>query len=117
SGATGGTGGGGDCPEEGSGTIEIQVNGAPEGVAVNVHVDGPGGGFDATEAGSHADQAGGTYDVVVDDVSDEHPIVRTVYRGSPVDSVCVRDGETTVIEVDYAAVATSGKLWGHGGGE
>src|SRR5262245_42953162 len=41
SGATGGTGGGGDCPEEGSGTIEIQVNGVPEGMSVNVHVDGP----------------------------------------------------------------------------
>ena len=106
------------CPESGSGMLEIAITGLPAGVTPSVTVTGPAG-TEMPTGTSTLSLDGGTYTVTADIVvGPADPIVRTAWaptvEASGASGVCVRDGETVTVDVTYAAIPTSGKLWSHG---
>ncbi len=104
-------GAGGGCSEDGSGTVVVEITGLPEDVEADVLVAGPDElGF--TVGDTIMDVAAGTYTVTAARVFDADPIVRTVFDPS-VDATdfCLADGATQTIEVSYAAIPSSNKLW------
>ncbi len=101
----------GDCPTDGTGTIELRMTGLPGGVAGQVFLTGSSTGLSMTESGTQADQASGPYTIRVNDVAGTDSIVRPVYRGTSKEEVCVRTGQTTTVDVAYQTLATSNKLW------
>jgi ligand-binding sensor domain-containing protein len=109
-----GEGGGGKsgCPETGTGTVVVEVMGLPSGVAADVTLEGPEGTDLVNESVTLEDSAAGLYVVRADRVSDDDPIVRTVYDPTMASAAfCLVAGKTETVTVSYAAIPTSNKLW------
>jgi streptogramin lyase len=99
------------CAEGGSGTLAISVYGLPNSAEPIIAVDGPG--YSDSVTGSVSLQLeGGLYTVTPSLVAAAagDDVVRMVYAAAP-QSACVADDRTSEIDVDYAAVGTSDKLW------
>jgi hypothetical protein len=102
---------GGACATDGSGTVVIEVTGLPEGVAPDISIAGPDM-LNATEEGALEGVAAGDYTVTAARVFDEDPLVRTVYEPTvETKPFCLADGASQTIEVSYAAIPSSNKLW------
>lgn len=110
--SSGGAGGAaGECAEEGTGTLTIEVTGLPDGVEPELTVEGPDAPSSAA-AGSFEDIGAGEYTVTAARVTDDDPIVRTVYEPSVASaSGCVTDGGDVTVTIEYAAIPSSNKLW------
>jgi hypothetical protein len=109
--AAGDTAAGGDCATNGSGTLVVEVTGLPDGVAPDIDIAGPDE-LNATETGPFEGVAAGSYTITADRVFDDDPIVRTVYDAKVVTpSLCLSDGGSSTIQVQYTAIPTSNKLW------
>ncbi len=107
-----GPGGGATCPTTGSGSLVVNISGLPGGVNAAVEVTGPSGTQTLTATQTLMGQAAGNYDVVVKKVADSDPLIRTAYSGSASGSpACVRDGQTTTVNVSYSQIPSSHKLW------
>ena len=124
--STGGTGGsagssgtgaeGGDgpvgCTTEGTGTVEIDVSGLPDGVDASGALAGTGVLEPFTSDTTFEDLPTGDYSVDAEVVLDDDPIVRSVFlptvRGG---DFCLEDGATEVVDVTYDAIPSSNKLW------
>ncbi len=108
-GGCGGGGGatGGTCATgSGSGTLSIRITGTPSGLGL-VTV----GGQNVT-SDTDLTPTAGPQDVKAFLVAEGGTIVRTAYTPTiDVASPCVHAGQTTTVNVTYAAIATSGKLW------
>lgn len=102
-GATGGT-----CATgSGLGTLSIRISGTPSGLGLV----GLGSGEKLT-ANADLSLAAGPQDVQAFVVAEGGTIVRTAYTPTiDVASPCVHAGQTTTVNVTYAAIATSGKVW------
>lgn len=110
-GAAGVNGEGGDCASDGAGTLVIKVTGLPEGVSPDIDITGPDE-LNITEPGSVEGVDAGSYTITADRVFDEDPLVRTVFDATvTTPSLCLADGATGTIKVDYRAIPTSNKLW------
>lgn len=106
-------GDGGACATTGSGTVVVNVTGLPAGVDANVTLKKPDG-TRATLLRSETTSgaAAGVYAAEAGRVTAADPLVRTVYVPTiAVASVCVGNTETKTIEVTYAAMPASNKLW------
>jgi sugar lactone lactonase YvrE len=100
------------CGASGVGSIAINVSGLPADALAKVKVTGPGGASDVSASRTIADAAGGSYDVAAERVVTADPIVRTVYEAKvSVATFCLAGAETKTVDVAYAPVATSNKLW------
>jgi hypothetical protein len=110
-GAGGDFGAGGDCATDGTGTLLIEVSGLPDGVAPDIDISGPID-LNATESGALEGVDAGGYSISAARVFDEDPLVRTVFEGTVNrQSLCVAEGRTTKVQVEYLAIPTSNKLW------
>jgi sugar lactone lactonase YvrE len=96
----------GECPTTGTGTLSVESTGLPAGAAPSVSIDG------AAATSLSVSLPGGTHTVTAADVVVADTIVRSVYHatitGSP---ACVKNGETTTVQVDYQRIPTSNALW------
>jgi hypothetical protein len=116
-GTGGGSGGGADCAEIGSGTLILDVVGLPDGVEPDLTFEGPGSSV-VHEAGAYEDLVSGSYTVTAERVTEDDPIVRTVYEATISESeVCIEDGGTQTVTVEYAPIPSSNKLWMASGAE
>ncbi|AGK04244.1 NHL repeat containing protein [Meiothermus ruber DSM 1279] len=78
-----------------------------------VSVTGPSG-FNQNLTGSQTFTAiaAGTYTVTADKVANTDPLIRTAYSASVSSSpACVRNGQSTPVNVSYAQIPSSNKLW------
>jgi streptogramin lyase len=111
-GAAGEGGSGGKCSNAGIGTVVVELTGLPDGVAADVRLEGLDGTELVSESMTLDDLGAGLYVVRADRVTDDDPIVRTVYEPTvPSMALCVVDGETHTVSVGYAAIPSSNKLW------
>ncbi len=114
SGAAAGAGGDaagapGLCPTDGTGTVVIDVEGLPDGLAPAVSLDGTTMKPDASGTVS---VGSGFYLATAARVYDEDPLVRTVYSGTvSAPSFCLTEGATYTLRVSYAPIPSSNKLW------
>lgn len=110
----GGGGGGGDagaCSSEGTGTITVTVNGLPAGVDAKIKVTGVATS-DVTATQSLSSAAAGSYTVTAERVASADPIVRALYEPTvSVASFCLVSSATQAVEVTYAPIPSSNKLW------
>jgi sugar lactone lactonase YvrE len=107
-----GTGGSSGCAETGKGSLTIEVTGLPSGVEADATLDGPAGAEPVTSELMLDDLGGGTYTVSANRVTDDDPIVRTVYDPSiDIDSFCLKDAGNQTVTVSYTAIPSSNKLW------
>jgi sugar lactone lactonase YvrE len=89
--------------------LTFNITGLPAGAAAKVSYDGATGRHAVT--GSSVPLAAGVYAILADPVTVTDPIVGTVYRATAAPSACVRSGAATSVDVAYAAVPVSNKLW------
>jgi streptogramin lyase len=109
---TGGSSGSSGCAGTGKGSVTVEVTGLPSGVDADATLDGPAGSEIVTGEVTLDDLGGGTYAVSANRVTDDDPIVRTVYDPSvEVDSFCLEDGGSQTVTVSYTAIPSSNKLW------
>ncbi len=108
------------CATTGTGTLVINVTGLPASSKANVGVTGPNGKLitvDATQTITPADA--GNFVVKAPRYIQPDPLVRTVYEATvSTSTACVSNGQTTTVNVTYAPIPTSNKLWalnGNGG--
>lgn len=107
-----GTGGSSGCSENGKGTIVVEVTGLPSSVSADVSLDGPDGTDLVTESITLDDLGAGSYVVTAERVTDDDPIVRTVYDPTvETTSLCLAEGKTETVTVNYEAIPSSNKLW------
>ena len=92
----------------GKGTLSIKITGTPSGIG-SVSV----GGTEPVATDTDISLAAGSYDVAAARVAEASTgIARTAYEPSVDEPVpCVRAGQTTTVNVTYAPIATSGRLW------
>jgi hypothetical protein len=103
--------GGDDCPQDGSGTLEVEVTGLPSGVAPAVTLTGPGSP-EIDDAGTYESVPAGSYTVRAGYATQADEIVRSAYSGvADQESFCLRDGETVTLGLSYELVPSSNKLW------
>lgn len=97
------------CPSDGTGSLVIEVEGLPRGAEARVAIDGP---TPTSAAGGSVTVGAGAYVATAARVYVEDPIVRTVYAAT-VDgpSFCIRDRESHTLQVSYAPIPSSNKLW------
>lgn len=108
-----GPGGGAGCDPNGTGDLVVNVNGLPGGVNAKVSVTGPSS-FNQNLTGSQTftATAAGTYTISADKVANTDPLIRTAYSASVTGSpACVRNGQATTVNVSYAQIPSSNKLW------
>ncbi|GIW28677.1 MAG: hypothetical protein KatS3mg070_2040 [Meiothermus sp.] len=108
-----GPGGGAGCDPNGTGNLVVNVSELPGGVSAKVSVTGPSG-FNQNLTGSQTFTAiaAGTYTVTADKVANTDPLIRTAYSASVTGSpACVRNGQATTVNVSYAQIPSSNKLW------
>ena len=101
------------CDPNGTGGLVVNVSGLPGGVNAKVSVTGPSG-FNQNLTGSQTFTAiaAGTYTVTADKVANTDPLIRTAYSASVSSSpACVRNGQSTPVNVSYAQIPSSNKLW------
>lgn len=108
------------CPEGGTGTVVVTFTGLPSGVTGNALLVG------ATEETLTAPRTlegvgGGAWGVTAAKVTQADPRVRTAYAPTVTPaSFCLADGQTQTVEVAWAPIATSNKVWatnGNGSGQ
>ncbi len=112
-GTTNDAGDGGTCATNGAGTVVVNVTGLPAGVDANVTLKKPDGS-NATLLRSETTSgaAAGVYAAEAARVTAPDPLVRTVYVPTIATArVCVGNTETKTIEVVYAPLPASNKLW------
>jgi streptogramin lyase len=97
------------CPNTGTGTLAITVEGLPAEVVPMVTVAGPAG---AVSFAPSMMVGGGSYAVAALRVTSADPVVRRAFVPTVITSpTCVKDGMTATVRVVYAEIATSNKLW------
>ncbi len=107
--------GGAGCAEDGSGSVQVVINGLPAGVDAAITLEGAAS-TPVTASETLTDLAGGSYRITAERVFDTDPMVRTVYHPTlATSSLCLGDGETSTLTVTYAAIPTSNKLWSPNG--
>jgi streptogramin lyase len=107
-----GTGGSSGCAATGKGSVTVEVTGLPSGVEGDATLDGPEGETAVTSEVTLDDLGGGAYTVSASRVTDDDPIVRTVYDPSiDIDSFCLKDRGSQIVTVSYTAIPSSNKLW------
>jgi ligand-binding sensor domain-containing protein len=112
----GGEGGGGGnegaCATDGNGTVTIEVTGLPSGVDGRVEVKRRDSLQAVTETATLMDQGAGTYVVTAMRVTDDDPIVRTVYKPTVWEGLfCLEPDVGHTVTVEYEAIPSSNKLW------
>lgn len=117
--ADAGAAGVGTCEHSGSGEIEVEVTGLPDGVDASVILDQPFSGGDreiATASRTFSGVGSGPWGVLSKRVYDEDPIVRTAYEPQvSVAEFCLPDGGSQTVTVTYKKIAPSNRLWMLGG--
>jgi streptogramin lyase len=109
-GGTGGTASAG-CPASGSGEIEVRISGLPAGVDASLIIGGPLGSRSVTEDTTFG-EAAGPYVLTPGRVAAPDPIVRTLFEPVLAETeFCLEDDGTHRVELEYAPVATSHRLW------
>jgi sugar lactone lactonase YvrE len=99
------------CPTVGTGTLNLNVTGLPPGVLPRITLESAAGTRTAGVAGANALPAHG-YRVTADPVAVPDPIVRKAYLArvsTPV--LCVGGARAESVDVTYAEIASSNKLW------
>lgn len=108
-GGVGGDAGAETCTGEGS--VEVRISGLPAGATARVTVTG-GGSTTDVDATRTLTLPAGEYVVEALDVATADPIVRTVHRGTvSAPSVSACSESPSSIEVTYARLPSSGKVW------
>jgi streptogramin lyase len=105
-----GCGDGESCPNSGTGTLKLNITGLPAGVAPSVEVKG--NESRTLTSGDAVSLRGGSYEVRASPVAEAAPLIRKAFGAAPGSPVCVREGETVTVNVPYALIPTSHKLWG-----
>lgn len=109
----GGAGGaaGAPCAEVGSGEIEVRVTGLPAGVDASLIVAGPLGSR-AVTGDTTFREAAGPYVLTPGRVAPPDPIARQLFDYElDVTELCLVDGGVQRVELAYAPIATSHRLW------
>jgi hypothetical protein len=111
-GAAGSNGTGDACPATGTGQVDVQISGLPDGVEADVIVGGPLQALGVGASRSLGSVLSGPYRVQVERVAAYDPIVRTLYDVQlDADTFCLSPGSTHVIDIHYEQVPTSHRLW------
>ncbi|MGH7285784.1 MAG: hypothetical protein ACRELY_30055 [Polyangiaceae bacterium] len=102
----------GACATSSTGKLVVTVSGLPSGVNASVNFTTGGSTQTVTQTTTLDAFASGAYTVSADIVTQADPIVRTANKGTvSVTTAQVCDGETTNVDVTYAEIATSNKIW------
>lgn len=108
----GGTGGALECAGDGTANVSVEISGLPDGVAADVVIGMGSTTSPVNEDETLEDLPAGTYTVEAARVTDDDPIVRTVF--DPVvasSSFCLEDGADQTVSAEYVAVPSSNRLW------
>ncbi|MEO6419510.1 MAG: hypothetical protein ABIP39_08905 [Polyangiaceae bacterium] len=106
------SGDGGTCAQTATGMLTVNVTGLPAGVAGAVMLTGPGGMQTVATTTTLASAMSGAYTVVASNTTEADPIVRKAYKATvSTTSTTICDGQTATIDVTYALIPTSNKLW------
>ncbi len=100
------------CPGGGTGSLEVVIDGLPEGAQGSVEVEPAAAGL-AFEASRVVDGvAAGSHPVKVNPVAVSGGLVRRAYRGvADPTQVCIREGQQSQLHVNYGLIPSSHKLW------
>jgi sugar lactone lactonase YvrE len=112
---TGGTMGGGGtsgaaCPtSSATGTLSVRFSGLPSGGGT---VTLPLGGIDPIRSDADVPLPAGAQEVLAFEMAEPGTPIRTAYAPTiTYQTVCVRAGQTTILDVRYELIPTSGRLW------
>src|SRR5688572_14958249 len=106
----GGMGGGGNCPvSSATGTLSLRFNGSLLGDGL---VRLPPDTTSEITTDSDVTLPAGPQDVWAYTIAADDSPFRTAYEPTmPIQTACVRAGQQTIVDVEYALVQTSGLLW------
>jgi sugar lactone lactonase YvrE len=116
-GAGGGGAGSGTCSQEGTGTLDVTIEGL-DSVDADVTVTAPDESTSAHTESSSSDVDAGAYALEARRVTTSGDVVGKAYSPvSATDSACVPDGGSGELSVTYELEPGSEKLWVLGGGD
>ncbi|MRG98073.1 hypothetical protein [Polyangium spumosum] len=99
------------CPTGGKGTLNLTVSGLPEAVSAALVLQAPEGPPTATSAGRLEGVPSGTWTVSAEPVAAPGGLVRAAYDAPDGVEVCVPADDGVDVDVAYALIASSAKLW------
>ena len=102
------------CPTGGMGTVAVTYTGLPTALDGPLMLSGVAADRTLSAAATLTGVASGTWTATPGRVTAPDARIRTVYTAVP-RTFCVRAGETTAVEVGWAAVPTSHHLWASNG--
>ncbi len=104
-----------ECPTGGTGTVVVTYTGLPSGVTGTTTFTGPGD-HTVTSPQTLSRVTGGRYAVAAQNAADADTRVRTAYAGTPTPaSFCLANGATANVEIRWAPIASSNRLWATNG--
>jgi hypothetical protein len=103
--------GGGLCSRNGTGRLEIVIEGLPEGIDAGLILIGPRASLDVEASKTIEAAPTGPYEIAPARVAEPDPIVRTVYAYEGSGAACLEEGATLSLTVGYAPVPASHRLW------
>ncbi len=109
-GAAGCGGGEAACPEGGTGSVHLEFSGVPAGATATVELTSGEERRTANAPGHLDDFRGGKWVVTPEPLAVAGGLIRTAWD-APAAEVCVRDGEMVTVELNWAPVPSSAKLW------
>jgi sugar lactone lactonase YvrE len=100
-----------ECPTGGTGTLQVNVTGLPGGTPAAIRLSGPGGERTATGTIRLENLPAGIWTASTEPVAVPGGIVRRAFDAPDGAQSCVRGGDTATLELAYAQIASSGRLW------
>jgi sugar lactone lactonase YvrE len=90
----------------------VEISGLPSGVDADISIEGPEG-TEIVTAGQTLEVDGGAYFAIAYRVTDDDPIVRTVYDPESPEpaGICLKAGGSETLTVTYRGIPSSNKLW------
>ncbi len=106
-----------ECPSGGTGSVNVEVSGLPEGAVSAITLSGEEKTLDVQGAGEVKELPTGTYTVSAYRVASPAERVRRVFTPTlDANTVCVKADAPATVRVAHSEVPSGGKLWTVGAG-
>lgn len=100
------------CDVSGTGNLTVNITGVPAGLDAKVLVNGPGIFTVLTATTTLTGISGGPYAITSAPIEIADTTVSGYIRGALLNnSVCLKDGESPIVNVPHSAIGSAGKVW------